>query len=239
MAEQLLRGGIPAVRQAIEEQNARARADEPTRGHPGSAAGHGRAAAARWSTWPPGRTGPRWPGPRGKDVPLRELRSIVASSSTVTLDEEGTRDGRRPAHLARPAGDRPARPLGRTDHLGPRRRPGRRRRAGLDPAARAGGPPLGRARGPAGRCRRSGHVGRDPARGLAGPARGGGRLARCAARSSPHGLPAGADEAVLAAARKASGYVPELARLMGIPIPPPPGPRRPVPARSAQGRRAS
>ena len=33
--------------------------------------------------------------------------------------------------------------------------------------------------------------------------------------------------------------VPELARLMGIPIPPPPGPRRPVPARSGQGRRAS
>ena len=55
----------------------------------------------------------------------------------------------------------------------------------------------------------------------------------------PHGLPAGADEHVLAAARKASGYVPELARLMGIPIPPPPGPRRPVPARSVQGRRAS
>ena len=49
----------------------------------------------------------------------------------------------------------------------------------------------------------------------------------------PAGLPAGADEALLAAARKASGYVPELARLMGIPIPPPPGPRRPVPARSS------
>ena len=55
----------------------------------------------------------------------------------------------------------------------------------------------------------------------------------------PAGLPAGADESLLAAARKASGYVPELARLMGIPIPPPPGPRRPVPARSVQGRRAS
>ena len=49
----------------------------------------------------------------------------------------------------------------------------------------------------------------------------------------PPGLPTGADESLLAAARKASGYVPELARLMGIPIPPPPGPRRPVPARLA------
>jgi hypothetical protein len=55
----------------------------------------------------------------------------------------------------------------------------------------------------------------------------------------PQGLPAGADESLLTAARSASGYVPELARLMGIPIPPPPGPRRPVPARSVQGRRAS
>ena len=54
----------------------------------------------------------------------------------------------------------------------------------------------------------------------------------------PAGLPAGADEALLVEARKAAGYVPELARLLGIPIPPPPGPRRPVPARSA-GRRAS
>ena len=54
----------------------------------------------------------------------------------------------------------------------------------------------------------------------------------------PAGLPEGADENLLAAARKASGYVPELARLMGIPIPPPPGPRRPVPARSSPSRRA-
>jgi hypothetical protein len=55
----------------------------------------------------------------------------------------------------------------------------------------------------------------------------------------PAGLPAGADEHLLTEARKASGYVPELARLMGIPIPPPPGPRRPVPARSSPSRRAS
>jgi hypothetical protein len=55
----------------------------------------------------------------------------------------------------------------------------------------------------------------------------------------PAGLPTGADEQLLAEARKASGYVPELARLMGIPIPPPPGPRRPVPARSSPGRRPS
>ena len=57
----------------------------------------------------------------------------------------------------------------------------------------------------------------------------------------PAGLPDGADEALLAEARKAAGLVPELAKLLGIPIPPPPGPRRPVPARPARpaGRRAS
>ena len=54
----------------------------------------------------------------------------------------------------------------------------------------------------------------------------------------PAGIPTSAGEPLLLEARKASGYVPELARLMGIPIPPPPGPRRPVPARPA-GRRAS
>jgi hypothetical protein len=53
----------------------------------------------------------------------------------------------------------------------------------------------------------------------------------------PAGLPTGADEALLVAANKASGYVPELAKLLGLPIPPPPGPRRPVPARSTSSRR--
>ncbi len=55
----------------------------------------------------------------------------------------------------------------------------------------------------------------------------------------PAGIPRDADEALLAAARQASGMVPELARLLGIPIPPPPGPRRPVPARSSPGRRSA
>ncbi|MCL4414403.1 MAG: hypothetical protein M1522_06590, partial [Actinobacteria bacterium] len=44
----------------------------------------------------------------------------------------------------------------------------------------------------------------------------------------PRGIPREADERLLAAARKAAGQVPELARLLGIPMPPPPGPRKPV-----------
>ncbi|HUO48105.1 MAG TPA: hypothetical protein VMU09_04650, partial [Acidimicrobiales bacterium] len=42
----------------------------------------------------------------------------------------------------------------------------------------------------------------------------------------PSGLPAEPGEELLAKARRAAGLVPELARLLGLPIPPPPGPRR-------------
>jgi hypothetical protein len=47
----------------------------------------------------------------------------------------------------------------------------------------------------------------------------------------PSGFPAQAGEELRTAARRAAGSVPELARLFGLPIPPPPGPRRPVAAR--------
>jgi hypothetical protein len=42
----------------------------------------------------------------------------------------------------------------------------------------------------------------------------------------PAGLPAEATPELLTAARHAAGLVPELARLLGLPIPPPPGPRK-------------
>jgi hypothetical protein len=43
----------------------------------------------------------------------------------------------------------------------------------------------------------------------------------------PHGLPRDRGDNVLEAARQASGRVPALARLLGIEMPPPPGPPRP------------
>ena len=88
MAEQLLRGGIPSVRQAIEDQNERARAD----GRPEVTPGPLLAMAERLlpvvnlATWKDRASVAR---NAGKDVPLRELRSIVAASSTVNLDDEG------------------------------------------------------------------------------------------------------------------------------------------------------
>jgi hypothetical protein len=45
----------------------------------------------------------------------------------------------------------------------------------------------------------------------------------------PAGLPSGESETVRSAARNAAGSVPQLARLLGLPIPPPPGPRRQKP----------
>jgi len=237
VAEQLLRGGIPAVRQAIEEQNARARAESRTEVTPGPlltlaeqllpivnlAAWKDRASMARTE---------------GKDVPLRELRSIVASASTVTLDEEG----REFSTALRAALDVRVTALrdgwveritialdeGRVaDGLRVSNRP-------PEPATRLSAELAVRLADSAGHAMSSDST---PADWLAvlevvidSPVR---------RNVKPAGIPTGADEALLVAANKASGYVPELAKLLGLPIPPPPGPRRPVPARTNPARRRS
>ena len=237
VAEQLLRGGIPAVRQAIEEQNARARAEGRPEVTPGPllalaeelrpvvnlAAWKDRASAARAV---------------GKDVPLRELRSIVASASTVTLDEEGTEL----VKALRSALDERVTAL--------RRRWIERITTALDEgrvveAVRTSvKPPEPAARIPAELAVRLADAA-GAAMGTDTPVEQWVALLEVVVDSpvrrsvKPAGIPAGADESVLAEVRKASGYVPELARLLGIPIPPPPGPRRPVAARTGQGRRAS
>ncbi|HET9732924.1 MAG TPA: hypothetical protein VFP54_09645 [Acidimicrobiales bacterium] len=60
----------------------------------------------------------------------------------------------------------------------------------------------------------------------------------------PAGLPAEPDEAVMVAARAAAGRVPAVAALLGLSMPPPPGPARPAPrpprpARGPQGPRSA
>jgi hypothetical protein len=237
VAEQLLRGGIPAVRQAIEEQNARARAEGRPEVTPGPllalaeelrpvvnlAAWKDRASAARSA---------------GKDVPLRELRSIVASASTVTLDEEGTEM----ATALRSALDERVTAL-RTRWI-------ERITTSLDEGRVVDAlrtsikPPEPAARIPAELAVRLADSA-GAAMSADAPVEQWVALLEVVVDSpvrrsvKPAGIPTGADENLLALARKASGYVPELARLLGIPIPPPPGPRRPVPARAGQGRRAS
>ncbi len=237
VAEQLLRGGIPAVRQAINEQNERARADgrAEVTPEPLLAMAEELLPVVNLANWKDRASVAR---NAGKDVALRELRSIVASSSTVTLDEEGRalttalrasleqrvtalRDG----WVAR---INTAVDEGRiADALRTSSRP-------PEPAARLSAELAVKLSEAAGQAMSSET---PPAEWLSilevvveSPVR---RTVK------PVGIPTDPDEALLAAARRASGFVPQLARLLGIPIPPPPGPRRPVVTRSPSGRRSA
>ena len=88
VAEQLLRGGLQAVRQAIEAQNTSAKAG----GKPPVAADALLAMAdellpvVRLADWKDRASVAQT---AGKDYRLRELRAVVAASRTVILDEEG------------------------------------------------------------------------------------------------------------------------------------------------------
>ncbi|HUD16230.1 MAG TPA: hypothetical protein VMQ59_03165 [Acidimicrobiales bacterium] len=224
VAEQLLRGGIPAVRQAIEEQNARARTEGRAEVPPqplltlaeellpqmNLAAWKDRAVALRTA---------------GRDAPLREMRSVVAGASTVTLDEEG----RQLVGALREALDTRVTAL-RVAWLG-------RIGTALDDSRVADAlrvaarPPEPTARVPA-----------DLAVRLAETA--GTAMAPTVTEATwidlldavikspvrrtvkPAGLPPNATPELLTAARHAAGLVPALARLLGLPIPPPPGPHK-------------
>jgi hypothetical protein len=88
VAEQLLRGGLQAVRQAIDTQNTAAKAS----GKPPVAADALLAMAddllptVRLADWKDRASVAQT---AGKDYRLRELRAVVAASRTVNLDEEG------------------------------------------------------------------------------------------------------------------------------------------------------
>jgi hypothetical protein len=88
VAEQLLRGGLQAVRQAIDAQNVSAKAA----GKPPVAADALLAMAdellptVRLADWKDRASVAQT---AGKDYRLRELRAVVAASRTVNLDEEG------------------------------------------------------------------------------------------------------------------------------------------------------
>ena len=88
VAEQLLRGGLQAVRQAIDAQNSAAKAS----GKPPVAADALLAMAdellpvVRLADWKDRASVAQT---AGKDYRLRELRAVVAASRTVNLDDEG------------------------------------------------------------------------------------------------------------------------------------------------------
>lgn len=236
VAEQLLRGGIPSVRQAIQEQNARARAEgrpEVTEA-PLMAMAEELRPVINLATWKDRASVAR---NAGKDTPLRELRSIVASASTVTLDDEGTEmvTALRASLTERVTALR-ERWVERITTALDEGRVAEAVRASIrapEPSARLSAELAVRLSDAAGQAMAAD----TPAAEWLGLLE---VVVECPVRRTvkPAGIPADADEQLLAEARKAAGLVPELARLLGIPIPPPPGPRRPVPARPA-GRRAS
>ena len=88
VAEQLLRGGLPAVRQAIEAQNVAAKAA----GKPAAASAALLAMAeellpaVKLADWKDRASVAQI---SGKEYRLRDLRAVVAASRTVILDEEG------------------------------------------------------------------------------------------------------------------------------------------------------
>jgi len=88
VAEQLLKGGLPAVRQAIEAQNATARAS----GKPPASTDALLAMAdellpvVKLADWKDRASVAQT---AGKEYRLRELRAVVAASRTVILDDEG------------------------------------------------------------------------------------------------------------------------------------------------------
>jgi hypothetical protein len=88
IAEQLLRGGIPAVRQAIEEQNAQAKAEgrPPASAEAIMAIAEGLLPLTTLAAWKD-RASAAQAG--GKETRLRDLRAIVTASRSVSLDEEG------------------------------------------------------------------------------------------------------------------------------------------------------
>src|SRR5580693_5962299 len=88
VAEQLLRGGLQAVRQAIETQNTAAKAARkpPVAGAALMAIADDLLPAVRLADWKDRASVAQ---SAGKDYRLRELRAVVAASRTVNLDEEG------------------------------------------------------------------------------------------------------------------------------------------------------
>jgi len=228
IAEQLLRGGMPAVRQALSEQSARHGSEGRSPELPGAgilamaeellplvnlAVWKDRAAAALAA---------------GRDLRLRELRAIVAASRTVSLDEEG----QQMARTLREALDRRVAAV-QDEWVGKMTKALDQDRV-LDALVEVANPPEPGSRCPAEVALRiTDAVGRamaadtDPGTWIA--------LLDAATEApvrrnvKPSGIPE--DESARGAARNAAGLMPELAKLLGIRIPPPP-PRRRVTVRT-------
>ena len=233
VAEQVLRGGIPAVRQAVEAQNARLRQEgkPEVRGEPLVALAEQLLPRLRTAEW---RDRAEAAAAAVDEVPLRDLRFVVAGADAAARDDE-TRllaSNLRQA-LERRLEDQRKQWLAETTAALDE---GRLVRA-LRLSAR---PPDPGTRFPAELAMR---LSEEAGRGLASdvaPDRWVALLEAVAESPvrrtvKPAGLPAEAGEELRRAARQACGRVPALAPMLGIDMPPPPAPPRAGP-RLSRGR---
>lgn len=234
VAEELLRGGLPAVRQAIEEQNARATSEgRPTvASEPLLAAAERLVPLVNLASWKDRASAAQ---SAGKELRLRELRAVVAASRAVALDDEG----RTMSKALQQSLDQRVAALRQDwlDRLDRSMEEGRIADA-LETAARA------------------------PEPGTRLPAEKAVRLAQAAGAAlvpemateewtalldavvaspvrrtvKPAGIPD--DDRARAAALAVAGVVPDLARQLGLPLPPPPSRRPAVRERVGAGRGA-
>jgi len=230
VAEQVLKGGIPAVRQAIEAQNDRARAAN----HPEV---NGEALLAMAEELLPRLKAAAWrdraeaAAGTVDEISLRDLRSVVAGADTATRDDES----RLLASTLREALERRVAALREqwVEEITRALDDGRLVRA-LRVSAH---PPEPTARFPAELAVRMSHAAGEAMAPDTSTERWTtllGAVAESPVRRmvKPQGLPRDPADSVVEAARQASGRVPALATLLGIEMPPPPGPPRPHPPRS-------
>ncbi len=221
VAEQLLRGGIPAVRQALAEQKAvHAASAAPVNEDAVLAIAEQLLPRVNLANWKDRAASAQ---ATGKELRLRELRAVVTASRTVTLDE----DARATAKALRESLDQRVEAL-RTDWLARMTKALEDGRV-ADAVRLSARPPEPSTRLPAELAVRLADgasdamtADSDPQAWLAilesvveSPVR---RTVK------PKGIPDSGE--AKEAARRAAGSVPELAKLLGLPIPPPPPPRR-------------
>jgi hypothetical protein len=225
IAEQVLKGGIPAVRSAIDAQNEQARAaDLPEV--------NGEALLSIAEELLPRLKAAAWrdradaASAAVDDISLRDLRSVVAGADTVARDDE-------------------TRLLARTLREALERRVAKLREQWVEEITRAldegrlvralrvsAHPPEPTARFPADLAIRMSEAAGEAMAPDTSTERWTtllGAVADSPVRRmvKPHGLPRDPADSVVQAARQASGRVPALAGLLGIQMPPPPGPPRP------------
>ena len=224
VAEQLLQGGIPAVRRALQEQNAHAREEgrPEVKAEPLLALAEEllpRLKAAEW------RDRADAAAKDVDEIGLRDLRSVVAGADAGARDDEGRILAKtlREALDRREAAARDSWLAEVTTCLDE----GRVTRA----LRLAGRPPDPRSRVPAELAARLAESASAAMAPDTPPDRWAALLSavlESPVRRSvkPVGLPAVPGDALLAAARQTTGRIPALAAMLGLQMPPPPGPPR-------------